>query len=67
MANLTFIVQSLSSAGPDRVAVNLTQLNSDSAQPFFGSNLSLNLPTADAKTYEINAHYTITLTATTAS
>ena len=63
MANLTFIVQSLSSAGADRVAVNFSQVNPDPAQPFYGSNLALNLPQADASIYAVNTEYNLTLTA----
>jgi len=62
MANLTFTVQSLSSAGADRVSVNLSQVNPDPAQPFYGSNLALNLSQVDASSYIVNTEYILTLT-----
>ena len=66
MANLTFTVQSLSSAGVDRVSVNLSQVNPDPAQPFYGSNLALNLSQEDASAYNVNTEYNLVLTAVNA-
>jgi hypothetical protein len=62
MASLVFQVTMLSSAGSDRVNVQLTQVNTETPnQPFFGSTISLNLPQAEADAYEINARYTLTI------
>ena len=70
MADLTFQVQSLSSAGPDRVNVALVQVDANpsttaspvAATPFFGANLNLNLSQADAAGYDVNQRYTLSLT-----
>lgn len=74
MADLTFMVQSLSSAGTGRVQVSLQQVNpAETAptapgqpviapQPFYGSNLGLNLTDEEAKGFDVNQVYTLSLT-----
>ena len=79
MTDLVFQVQSLVSAGPDRVNVSLIQVDPDAvvapinqapttpSTAFFGANLSLNLSQAEAAAYDVNQRYTLSLTQQKAS
>lgn len=70
MASLVFQVQSMSSAGVDRVNVNLIQVDPNATvgqpglppAPFYGSSLNLNLSQDDAASYDVNQQYTLSLT-----
>lgn len=75
MTDLSFQVQSLSSAGSGRVTVNLVQVNAPapspepgtfqapgSGVPFYSSTLGLNLSQEEAAAFEVNSIYTMTLT-----
>lgn len=68
MIRLTFQVNSMSSAGQDRVNVSFTQVTTtpDPEQPPMyapGANLNLNLAQADAAAYDVNGLYTLELKA----
>jgi hypothetical protein len=72
MASLVFQVQSMVSAGPDRVNVSLTQVDPNAAPsngapvPFYGASLNLNLSQDEAASYDVNQRYTLSLTAVAA-